>query len=465
MDRIFASFRDRSGYVYQDDAGNIVRTINPVFKEDWQAGMESGLLPALVEKGLLVPFSEHPSCLDAWKCILVEKIPFISYPYEWSFSQLKDSALLTLEIMKEALEEGMVLKDASAYNVQFIGAKPIFIDILSLESRKDESPWTAYKQFCTHFLAPLALSSHVSPECGCMSRLWIDGIPLHLASKFLPAKTYFSWGLLLHLHLHSRMQKKYSDTREHSKRARDVKVTVKTLNGIVSSLENTIKSFKSPDVPTEWGGYYNDTNYSDTATESKIRLVDQYALSISSLGNTKLAIDIGANTGRYSRLLASYYDYVLAPDIDPAAVEQHYLHLKKEGNANILPLVIDLTNASPSLGWACSERDSFDSRCSADILTALALIHHLVITAGISFDLVARYFYGLLGKDGHLLIEFVPKEDSQVQRMLASRLDVFSDYNLEEFLKAFSKYFKVEESVQIPETDRTLHIMRKIDSL
>lgn len=460
MQPISASFRDRSGYVYSDGEV-ILRTINEVFKKHWETGISSGLLHKLVEKNFLIQFSEHAPLPGSWKSVQVERIPFISYPYEWCFSQLKDAALLTLDLQKEAISHGMTIKDASAFNVQFLGISAKFIDLLSFEKWENGTPWKAYKQFCTHFLAPLSLTCYTDIQCGSMSRLWIDGIPLSFACALLPSRTYYSPRLFLHLYLHAKMQKKHSNIKQSSKYASKVKVSAETLKGIANSLSNAINKMKLKQNNTEWANYYEDTNYSHSAMAKKLNFIDQVASELCRNVKLPMAIDLGANTGYFSRCISPFFEYVIAPDIDPCAVDNHYYNLKKDGISNILPLVIDLSNVSPSLGWACSERDSFDSRCNANFITALALIHHLVITAGIPLYLISDYISSLLSFDGTLLIEFVPKEDSQVKNMLSTREDVFDDYNMDGFKKAFSINFNIEKIFPIPETVRTLFVLRK----
>lgn len=463
MQPISASFRDRSGYVYTEE-DKIIRTINKVFKKHWDHATVSGLLDKLVANKMIIPFVEQETLPGAWKSFFVERIPFISYPYEWCFSQLKDASFLTLNLQREALDYGMILKDASAFNVQFLGTSAIFIDLLSFEKWEDDAPWKAYKQFCSHFLAPLALSSYTDIQCGCMSRLWIDGIPLPLVSKLLPFRTLFSFRLSWHLHLHAKMQTKHSNIQHSNKNVKNIKVSSDTLNGVVKSLENAIKRLKLKQNNTEWAGYYEDNNYTDSATESKLKFVESVASKVGHDSKLPMAVDLGANTGRYSRCLSPYFEYIIAPDIDPCAVESHYTNLKQSSISNILPLVIDLANVSPALGWACSERDSFSSRCKANFINALALIHHLVITAGIPLNLISNYISEILLPGGYLVIEFVPKEDSQVKRMLSTREDVFDDYTLDGFKNAFASSFNIEDSFQIPETVRTIFIMRRHNS-
>ncbi len=457
MKKDLSSFRDRSGYVYHDGE-NVLRTIMPSYKETWKQVVQSGLIDECLSDKLIVSFEECDALPNSWKTLKVEPVPFISYPYEWSFSQIQDAALLTLKLQQEALAKGLTLKDASAYNVQFMGNRPVFIDIFSFEKRKQGETWQAYGQFCSHFLAPLALAAKKDLRLAQLSRQWIDGIPLDIASSLLPWKAYLNPSIFMHLVLHAALQKKYADPRSFkSKGSRNM--SLDKLQGIIESLEDATKNLRFPKQNTEWGDYYNDTNYTDEGTAAKLSIVE----SIASNHTGKLAVDLGANTGRFSQPLSKYFKTVVAADIDPAAVDFHYRHLRKNGPNNIVPLILDLSSPSPALGWAGEERSSFAQRCEADMLLALALCHHLFFTAGIPFTQISEYFHSLLGPHGVLLCEFVPKEDSQVQRMLSARDDVFEDYTLEEFQRAFyNAGFKELEVIDMPDSVRTLHVFEKI---
>ena len=450
------SFRDPSGRVF--DAGDtVLRTIQPCYREHWEQATESGLLSQLVEKGFLLEFKEVPPVEGAWKCVQAEKLPFISYPYEWSFPQLRDAALLTLEIQRCALNCGMTLKDASAYNVQFRGSRPVFIDLLSFEKRPDLAPWQAYRQFCMHFLAPLALQSF-EPRLSRLSAQWINGIPLDVAWGMLPARAKFSAGLQMHVHLHAKAEKRFEDGRVAALRTREVRVSSRQLLDVVESLERTIKALPYAQMGGEWSEYYSDTNYSKAGAAHKERLVAEAARSFAG----RLAHDFGANTGRYSRLLAPHFDAVLASDLDAVAVARHYTALAstpEDRLSSVLPLVVDLANPSPAIGWACLERQSFVQRGSADMVIALALTHHLFFASGIPWAEQAAFFASLLKPGGGLAVEFVPRGDSQVERLLAARDDVFTEYTLEDFRANFGVFFQEKASYRIMDSQRVLLIL------
>ena len=381
-----ASFRDPSGFLFVRD-GILYRQVNRLYAENYARLMDSGLYEKLVKAGLLIPHAEvnvKPADPDqAFKILQPERVPFISYPYEWSFGQLKDAALVTLSIQKRALKAGMSLKDSSAYNTMFYRGKPVLIDTLSFEVYRDGEPWVAYRQFCQHFLAPLALMATCDVRMGQLLRVHIDGIPLDLASKLLPYRTRWNLGLSSHIHLHARAQARYADVAVSEAR-RGRKMSKQALLALIESLEATVLGLKWEPAGTEWVEYYDSTNYTEAAFDHKKELIAEWLEGL----QPKTAWDLGANTGVFSRQAAGLGAHTVAFDIDPAAVEQNYRQVKKDKEQNLLPLVLDLTNPSPSLGWANRERDSLAGRGPAEVVLALALIHHLAISK-IKFHLTA----------------------------------------------------------------------------
>lgn len=455
-ERIGASFRDPSGFMFKRE-GQLFRQVNLHYQTAYDKLMSGGLYDDLVKAGMLVSHTDSPETPAipelAYKILQPQVVPFISYPYEWSFSQLKDAALLTLAATRAALKKGMILKDASAYNIQFLDGKPILIDTLSFDIYKEGAPWDAYRQFCQHFLAPLALASLVDIRLAQLLRVYIDGIPLDLAAELLPGKTRFGLsGLALHIHIHARAQKQYAG--KAAPQTSGLQLGKSALLNLLSSLEKTIQPLKWEPKGTEWGDYYNATNYSTDALKAKGEIVGRFI----ALAAPKSAWDLGANNGLFTREASKRGVETIASDIDPATVEQDYLAIKAGGETHLLPLVIDLTNPSSAMGWAHAERDSFLQRGPVDLVMALALIHHLAISNNVPLDSVA-HFFAAAGK--WAIVEFVPKSDSQVKRLLATRKDIFDQYTEEGFEKAFSECFTLEKKEAIPGSDRTLYLFKK----
>jgi len=447
-----ASFRDPDGFLFVRE-GVLYRQINETGRNDYELLMRSGLYEHLVDNGLIVAHEEVgrevAAAPGACRVIRPRIIPFISYPYEWCFSQLKDAALLTLNLVKAALKFGMTTKDASAFNIQFVAGRPVLIDTLSFTRYEEGAPWAAYRQFCQHFLAPLALMALRDVRLGRLSQVHLDGVPLDLAAALLPGGSKLKFSLLTHIHLHARAQQKYAGRGEVTKRRR---VSRLGYQGLIDSLETAVRKLAWRLPRTEWGDYYDNTNYTADAAAAKKLLVEGHLDRV----RPRIAWDLGANTGVFSRLAARKGAFTVSGDVDPAAVEKNYLEIRAQGETGILPLFVDLTNPSPGAGWANAERSSLIERGPADVVLALALVHHLAISNNLPLPRIAELF-ARLGR--HLIIEFVPKEDSQVRRLLATRPDIFPGYTREGFEEAFKPRFEVMGRDPVGDSDRTLYLM------
>ena len=452
--QVSGSFRDPSGFLYIAEDGNLYRQIHVSYKQNYEMLMGSGLYDELIASGLMVSHEEvklSPNKDEfAYRIIRPDVVPFISYPYEWCFSQLKDAALLTLYIQKMALEHDMSLKDASNYNVQFRRGRPVFIDTLSFERYCEGEPWVAYRQFCEHFLAPLLIMKYIDPRLIQLLRVHTDGIPLDMTARMLPLRTKINPKLLVHIHLHARSKSHYAGkvikkgTREFSKLA---------MLGFIDSLEGMIKNLTLTWKETEWGEYYSDTNYSIEAHNDKKRLVLQFLDTL----EPKNVWDIGANDGTFSRLASDKRIPTISFDVDPVCIERSYFKVRRNHEEHILPLLMDLVNPSPDLGWANTERGSFTNRGPCETLMALALIHHLAISNNVPLIRIASFFKTICRS---LIIEWIPKDDSQVRRLLATREDIFDNYSKESFEDSFKQYFEILESKEIRESRRVLYLMK-----
>ena len=444
-----ASFRDPSGFVFKQD-GKIYRKVNPEYLAQYKHLMNSGLYEAMIKENLMVNHEEVDNDSDEGIVIHPEQIPFISYPYEWSYEQYKDAALTTLRIQLLALKFEMVLKDASAYNIQFTRARPLLIDTLSFDMYT-ETPWVAYGQFCRHFFAPLLLMTYVDERLGKMMQTYIDGIPIDLADSILRGKGGFkTWQ---HIHLHAKAVKSYGEAGKSDKKPVKLVMKKNLLVSMISSLIRTIEKLKKKTKNTEWANYYSATNYDEVSAKHKETIIKKYLEGIRSI-KIKLIWDFGANDGRYSRCALECGAEVIAFDIDHNAVDFNYAAARKE-KMKILPLLLDLTCPSPAIGFANKERNTIDGREKPDVVLMLAIIHHLAISNNLPLKQIAEWTASFCK---YLIIEFVPKDDSQVQTLLKTRIDIFPDYTVEGFEIAFSYHYQLCSKMNIEKSKRTLYL-------
>ena len=418
--------------------------------------MTYGLYKSLVRDGLLLPHDEVPSGAedsDAYKILRPVGLPFISYPYEWSFSQLRDSALLTLEIQARAMEYGMSLKDASAYNIQLHRGRLVLIDTLSFEMYDEAFPWIPYRQFCQHFLAPLALMAYRDVRMGQLLRSHIDGIPMGLATKLLPLSTRFKPGLLMHLHLHARSQRQHERAPLKREEFRG-RFSKGKLLALLASLRSTTKKLQWEPRGSPWAEYEQMDSYDEVATTDKQRLVGEF---LDVLKPTQVW-DLGANVGMFSQIAASRDTPVVSIDSDPAAVDLNYHRAQASDERNLYPVLADLANPSPAGGWENRELSSLLERGPTDTVLALALVHHLAISNNLPFDRIAEFLVNLCRS---LIIEFVPPEDPKVQALLSMRDHDFPGYATRNFESVFAEKFVIERKANIKNSKRVLYLMVK----
>jgi hypothetical protein len=453
------SFRDPNGFVFYRD-GTVYRQLNRKHEDNYHRLVNSGLYESLVESKLLVPHKEvdvPPADRDdCFKIIQPERIPFLSYIHEWCFSQLKDAALVTLRIQKKALDFGMSLRDCSAYNIQFMECRPVLIDTLSFGIHEEGQPWGAYRQFCQHFLAPLMLMSRLDVRLNQLCVTELDGIPLHLARTLLSHRVYTSWPAFLHIYLHARFEDYYS-TRIVPKDRSAGRFSHYSFRGLIDSLENAVMRLKLKQRSSQWLTYAAEgQSYSDDSFDHKVQTVKAY---LDKCKPTEVW-DLGSNTGVFSRVASESASRIIAFDQDPYCVEANYLQVKPD-RANILPLVLNLSNPTPAIGWENQERRSLLQRASADTVLALALIHHLAITNNLPLPKLASFFAKICR---WLIIEFVPKDDPKVQLLLTNREDIFPRYTIAAFEHEFGRLFSIETRTEIRSCKRTLFLMQRLPS-
>jgi hypothetical protein len=335
-----------------------------------------------------------------------------------------------------------------------VDGRPLLVDTLSFEKLRLR-PWIAYRQFCQHFLNPLLLAAYKDFQLNQLSRVFIDGIPMSLASRLLPFRTRLRPGIASHVHLHALSQKVFS---KKAVKVREREVRPLQLAGLVESLDSLVRRLRLRLKKTEWAQYYQETNYSPEGFERKKRIVEEF-LEVIKPGTVW---DLGANTGVFSRLASRKGIGTVAFDVDFIAVEVNYKECLEKEDKNLLPLVMDLTNPSPAIGWENRERKSLEERGPADAVLALALVHHLAISNNLPLPKIAEYF-SRIGR--WLVIEFVPKSDSQVQRLLATREDIFDRYTRSDFEAQFNRFFEMARIAPVEGTERILYLMKNRSSL
>lgn len=452
-----SSYKDPDGSVIFRN-GTIYRLIYSSYKGHFDNLINTGLYEELRVSGMLVEHKEASieeisagEIKSIYKVLKPELITFVSYPYEWSFSQLKSAALLTLEIQLKALEKNMWLKDANCYNVQFKGIEPVFIDTSSFENYTENAPWPAYGQFCRHFLGPLLLHEYGMPELCDLALSNPEGIPLKIISYSLPRKTRLNLFIYLHIHYHAKLETKFKG--DSSFKKKKLALSKNRLIALILHLKSGIEKLEIKKGASEWSDYYENFSYND---ENFIQKKNAVVSFIESVKPSRL-LDMGCNEGEFSLLCSEKVNYIVAADSDAVVINNLAVKLKQKQIKNILPLVINISHPSPGIGLLNKERSSFNERACFDGILALALVHHLAIGSNIPFELMAKQFAAM---SSHLLIEFVPKDDSQAQKLLITKKDIYETYTLENFLKGFSLFYEVKDQFKLSNSNRILFRMQ-----
>ena len=449
-----ASFRDPSGYMFYD--GDVLRrAINPIYFKQYNALKDSGFFKTLIKNKLLIPHTQT-TVSDQQIVITPEPIAFITNPYEWSFEQYKHAALHTLKVHKYALSKGFILKDASAYNVTFHKGSPVFIDTLSFDFYEKDTPWRAYKQFITHFFGPLVLASYHGTEIFKMLQTHIDGIPVKLIASLLPGKSKLSSTIYTNIHLLAKMERTHSE--DYKAETKIAKLSLKAQNNIIDNLFDFIKKL-SIKQETEWGNYYDKTNYNDAAFQGKKTLIEDWVTAL----NPQRLIDIGGNDGTFARTVVTKVPHVIVTDIDSNAVGYNYKQIQQNKETNMLAFVCDVLQPAPGIGLNNSERNSLVERLqdySPDVTMALALIHHITLSGNVPFDRSAQFFAAF---SKHLILEFPTREDSWVSSLLVRKrefMNHFDFYNQEAFEDGYKHYFDIQKKETVPGTKRVLYLLK-----
>ncbi len=431
------SFRDRNGSVfYRGD--RVFRDLSPRALANWSRLRDTAMFRNGEASGRIVGTRDADAgSAHSAGAIEHDRIPFVSYPYEWSFGMLRDAALLHLDLMRQALAEDMILKDASPYNVQWRGARPVFIDIPSFEPLPKGAPWVGYRQFCELFLYPLMLQAYKGADFRPWLRGRIDGIPAAEMRRLMSLRDLARPGVLLHVVAQNALQRRYSASR------RNVRGTLAEagfdkaliLNN-VDKLAGLISRLAPARQRTEWSDYDRTHSYDVAEAERKAAFVREVAAT----RRWRLAWDLGCNTGSYARILAEHSDCVVAMDGDPEAIEALYRNEKAVADGRILPLVVNLADASPNQGWLGRERKGLAERGRPELTLCLALIHHIVISANIPLE---EFIGWLADMETSVVIEFVSREDEMVQVLLQNREDQYDDYREDRFRTLLAAQFDI----------------------
>ncbi len=453
-----SSFRDPSGFVFLED-GIVKRKMFPNYFPVYNKLSELQFYNKLFNSGLLIPHKEL-SASDSEIILLPEQIPFITYPYEWSFLQFKEAALLTLKLQKYCLLNEVTLKDASAFNVTFHNGKAVFIDTLSFDLYIENTPWRAYKQFIMHFLGPLVLSYYHGSQSLKLMSTFIDGIPLPMLTSMLPFKTKLSPTLYTNIHLLAKFEDKHNEDTHGGSTA--YSLSKKAQLKIIENLYDYIKNLHLKEE-TEWSDYYSKINYSDKAFQQKALIIDTWIQK----SKAKTLIDVGGNDGTFVRKLSQPIDHALVCDIDPNAIDVNYKKIKERKETFITTFVLDVLNPSAGIGFENAERESFINRArnfEPDVTLALAIIHHISLSGNVPFKRSAQFF-ALFSKK--LIIEFPDRNDSWVQRLLTNKSDFkdhFDFYNITNFETAYLERFELIEKLKIEDSERTMFLLKRKES-
>lgn len=455
-----ASFRDPAGQVIES-AGRIFRAVGPDAWSDFQAVRSSGVLSRLIDTGRVVETreveprvlpGELPKTVLAGECRFLEheRIGFISYPYEWPYRLLKSAALHHLQLHLDLLDAGFTMSDASAYNVQFRGTRPVFIDVLSIRPYRKGEYWSGYRQFCEQFLNPLLMGA----ELGLPHQSWfrgsLDGIRTEEIARIMPLRSRLRWQAWLHVFLHSKyVLKTQSGEPGETAIPASRPMPRESLGWMLRSLRAWIAGMEEGGHGTRWKDYEHNHSYLDQGVEAKRSFISAYMRR----RMPQVMLDIGCNSGGYAELvLACGATRVVGMDQDLGALDAAILRAESR-SLDFLPLYMDVVNPSPDQGWAQRERGGLGRRLNADGLLALALLHHVVIGRNVPMDEVVAWLVGLAPSG---VIEFVPKDDPMVRRMLMQRPDVFPGYGIESFRKALSRHARIIAEAVVPGSTRIL---------
>lgn len=452
------SFRDPTARVfYRDD--RILRGLASDAAQIDKAARATGLMDRLVSNGLFVEnwIADDvipPEGIPSAAVIESKRIPVVSYPSEWSFSMLKDAALVTLDANLLCLESGFILKDASAFNVLFQGTKPTIIDITSIDAFGKRGIWTAYGQFCDHFLAPLMLEAYAGIPFQRMLHSKTDGVPIGDLNRLLRGRSGVHKGVPTHVRLRSLIERRAAGMATQERRdigqaslpAAAIAGTIRKMRKLIARLETA--------APSTWADYEEALPYEAQSVDAKAEFVQSAAIAA---GSHQMAVDVGANAGHFTQILSEHFDHVIGIDNDTGAVDALYATAAASGLGNLTPLVIDITNPTPSFGWRGTERASFTTRVHPSMATWLAVLHHLCLGLGLPLEEVVALMYEF---SDEAVVEFVAAEDPMAQRISASRKSELAPYTRDLFEEYAASAGTIVARLEVSSTRTMYHLRR-----
>jgi hypothetical protein len=458
------SFRDRRARVFRDN-GSIYRCLDKTAWWNWTLLKDTSFFRELIDDGAIPVTHEASSTylkqvpeFGRWYGVLQHQpVPAVTYPYEWSFSRLKDAALFHLDLMGRVLADDWIIKDSSPFNIQWKGCRPIFIDIPSFEPLAPGEPWIGYRQFCEMFLNPLMLSAYKGVRFQPWLRGRIDGIELDQMARLLTWRDMlFRRGAFIEVYLQAKMQRAMAGSKSISKESlRKAGFSKDIIIANLKRIRRIVHGMVPAQCASAWVDYASMHSYSDPDYQIKQTFVSEVAAS----RRWKTVWDLGCNTGDFSRLVAPHAELVLAMDVDEASVERLYLRTRAEGTENLLAILFDIADPSPSLGWRRRERTALENRRPPDLVLALALMHHLAIGANIPLRDFVEWLASLKAA---IVLEFVSKDDEMAQALLRNKPDIYADYSDDSLRELLRPHFHIQRTQPLKNGLRMLYHLEPV---
>jgi ribosomal protein L11 methylase PrmA len=455
------SYRDPSGYVFYQD-GRVYRAIMERARADYEAVRDIPLVGELIRDGIIIgcrelkPDEARHLVPDAAYVVEHDAIPFISYPFEWPFALLQRAARFHLDLQLRLLDAGVMLSDATAYNVQFLGSRPVFIDLLSLRPYRDGELWLGHHQFMQQFMHPLLLNALAGVTYNNWYKGNLDGIRRNELVQCLPALKRLTPRVFKQVVLPQMVEAEYRDeNRKTTAKAAPARLDKTALISSLRDLDAWIATLSPKTVScTTWSDYEKTRTYDAAELDEKRAAVAEFTR----LHTPSVLWDIGCNTGEFSELaLQSGCNRVIGFDLDEGALHLACDRAQKK-QLDLLPLSMDLLNPSSGCGWLGAERKALVDRELPDAIVALALIHHLAIAGNTPLGQAVDWLVSLAPKG---IIEFVHKTDETVQRMLRFREDIFDDYHEEAFRQHLEAKADILDCKKVSASGRSLYIYQR----